>query len=86
MHEFYMGTHMQKTTNKLKLICRTQTRMPSQADTKLNVGTGATTTNASNAIELNMQLNKAYYRELSHHQPASNSIDLNVGTGPTKKH
>ena len=57
--------------------------MQSQANTKLNVGTGATTTNASNSIELNKQLNKAYCTDLGHHQPASNSIELNVGTGPT---
>ena len=57
--------------------------MQSQANTKLNVGTGATTTNASNSIELYTQLNKAYCRDLSHHQPANNSIELNVGTGPT---
>ena len=57
--------------------------MQSQTNTKLNVGTGATTTNASNSIELNKQFNTAYCRDLSHHQPASNSIDLNVGTGPT---
>ena len=57
--------------------------MQSQTNTKLNVGTGATTTNASNAIELNKQFNRTYCRDLGHHQPASNSIELNVGTGPT---
>ena len=57
--------------------------MQSQTNTKLNVGTGATTTNASNSIELNKQFNRAYCMDLSHHQPASNSIELNVGTGPT---
>ena len=58
--------------------------MQSQADTKLNVGTGATTTtNASNSIELNKQCNRTDCMDLSHHQPARNSIELNVGTGPT---
>ena len=57
--------------------------MQSQTNTKLNVGTGATTTNASNSIELNKQFNRTYCRDLGHHQPAINSIELNVGTGPT---
>ena len=57
--------------------------MQSQANTKRNAGTGATTTNASNAIELNKQFNRTYCRDLGHHQPAINSIKLNVGTGPT---
>ena len=57
--------------------------MQSQTNTKLNVGTGATTTNASNSIELNKQFIRTYCRDLGHHQPAINSIKLNVGTGPT---
>ena len=57
--------------------------MQSQTNTKLNVGTGATTTNASNSIELNKKFNKTYCRYLCNHQPAINSIKRNVGTGPT---